>query len=403
MKKILLLALSIVVFNFAGAQDRSDSEIKRDFESEYKTLMKNLRDADSTTIGQLTQRAQAFESSYQKHRDLLNKSVYPDGYDGTIEKLQDQLKESAELVESKGRIALLEAKIKELSSQVDTLTQENAALLAQLKELKELKSQVESLRKIVKQLQDNIAKRDAAVFALVDSLFVQYDSQKLSSGDMKRLSSLEKNNVVANIKRSINDNMAFLSATGVSGLDFPQLLDEQRKFESSWSGIGKKLADAYVASKDRQREIAEVDGMIANWRSHVDEAFWKALNNIFADEKLAISPFTSGEELYNNVIRFIDDETNNTGNKSGDERVAAYEAFAYKTWGSKVKPVWVPVMKRNNMLTDNQVSDIDAKTQLWYARVQPGNTLLYVLVAALVLAILVGLYMGMKKRPTTTE
>jgi hypothetical protein len=396
MRKLIVTALSVLLFSFSFSQTKSDAEVKRDFESGFKSLMKNLRDADSATIGSTTEKVHAFEKEYEESKDMLNKVVYPDGYDGTIEKLEQQLKESIELADSKARIAQLEAKIAELSGQVDVLSKENQELLAQLKDLK---SQVEKLQRTVKQLQDNIAKRDAVVFALVDSLFVQYDQQKLTGGDMKKLSSLEKNKVVENIKRSIDENMAFLSSTGLSGLDFPKMLDEQRKFEASWNGVGKKLADAYVSQKDRAREIASVDTMLTQWRAQVDAAFWKSLNQLFADENLAVATFSNGDEFYKNVTKFIDDETNNIANKSSDEQRVTFESFAYKTWGSKVKPVWVPVMKRNGLITDDQVNDIDTKTAQWAEKVKPSNTLLYVLGAALVLAVLFGLYMGMKKRP----
>ncbi|MFA6540031.1 MAG: hypothetical protein WCT99_00370 [Bacteroidota bacterium] len=397
MKKLLIALLAMFVFGFVAAQDRSDSDIKRDFEKGFKSLMKELRGADSTTIADVTAKVQSFKSEFESHKDFLNKAVFPDGYNGTIERLEDQLKESIELASSQARIAQLEAKISELSGQVDALSKENQELLAQLKELK---TEVQQLTAKVKQLQNNIAKRDAVVFALVDSLFVQYDQQKLSNGDMKKLSSLEKNKVVENIKRSIDENLAFLSSTGLSGLDFPKMLDEQRKFENSWKGVGKKLADVYVSSSNRTKEIAEVDGKLATWRTQVDEAFWKSLNQLFADENLKIETFANGDEFAKNILKFIDDEIANANNKTAEEQVATFEAFAYKTWGSKVKPVWAPVMKRNSMITDEQISAIDAKTQLWSAKVKPSNTMLYVLAAALVLAVLVGLYLGMKKKPT---
>jgi cell division protein FtsB len=391
-----LLVAMLCVQSFA--QERTTSEVKRDFEKEYKTLMRNLRNADLSTIGPLNADVEKFENDYKQYREFLNKAVFPDGFDGTIEKLQDQLSAAKELVESKDRIAKLEEQIRNLTGQVDNLNKENTALLEQVKKLR---NEVSELRKTVARLQDNIAKRDAIVFALVDSLFVQYDKQKLSAGDMKRFSSLEKNNVLSNIKRSVNDNVAFLSADGMSGLDFPRLLDEQRKFELNWKGVGGKLADAYTAAKDRTKEIAEVNTMIDGWRGQVDEAFWKALNKLFADENLNIAVFTNGDEFHANIIRFIDEEMANAGNKSSADQLRTFEAFAYNAWGAKVKPVWIPVMKRYEMYTDTRESEIDTKITLWQAQVQPGNMLLYALVAALVIAVLVGLYLGMKKRQPT--
>ncbi|MBW7887394.1 MAG: hypothetical protein H3C35_03410 [Bacteroidetes bacterium] len=397
MKQFIAFVLLAFLFTMGQAQERTTSEVKRDFEKEFKSLMRELRTADSTKIQALQEKVQNFENEYKAYSDFLNKAVFPDGYDGTIDKLQDQMKESVELVDSRARIAQLESQIQELSGQMNQLSKANDSLMAQLKSMK---SEMAKLRETVKALQANIAKRDEVVFALVDSLFVQYDKQQLSNKDINKISSLEKNNVIANIKRSINDNMAFLSSMAISPSDMPNVLMQQRKFENSWKGVGQKLANAYLSSKDRSKEIAEVDGKIAQWRAQVDEAFWKALNGVFANEKLSVQPFNNSEEFYNNIIRFIDDEMNNTGNKESDARLAAYEAFAYKAWGSEVKPVWVPVMKQYSLLTDDRVNEIDTKVKLWYAQVKPANTIVYILVGALVLAVIIGLYLGMKKRPT---
>lgn len=399
MRQILTLLFAFVIGISTLSAQRSDSEVKRDFEKGFKALMKDLRDADSVTIKTYTEKVAAFKTEFAEYRDFLNKSVYPDGYDETIAKLEDQLKESQLIADSQGRIAALEAQVAELSGRIDAMSNENTMLL---KQLDSLKGEMAALHAKVKDLQNKIAKRDEAVFALVDSLFVQYDTQRLSSTDMKKLTSLEKNNVVGNIKRSVNDNIALLSSSGIEALDFPRMLDEQRKFEKNWKGVGKKLADAYVGTKDRAREVTEVDNLISTWRTQVDETFWKSLNKLFADEQLNIPPVTSGDELYNNILKFIDDEMSNAENQESSERSATFEKFAYNVWGAKLKPVWLPIMKRYELFTDSQESEIDTKVKLWQSQVQPGNTLLYVLGGALVIAVLVGLYMGMKKRPTPT-
>ncbi|MBI2429011.1 MAG: hypothetical protein HYV29_09505 [Ignavibacteriales bacterium] len=399
MRQALVLCIALAIGVSTLTAQRSDSEVKRDFEKGFKALMKDLREADSASIRSYAEKVAAFKNEFTEHRDFLNKSVYPDGFDETISKLEDQLKESQLIADSQGRIRDLESQVAELTGRIDAMSSENAMLL---KQLDSLKGEVAELNAKVRRLQDNITKRDVAVFALVDSLFVQYDTQRLSTGDMRKLSSLEKNNVVGNIKRSVNDNIALLSSSGIEALDFPRMLDEQRKFEKNWKGVGKKLADAYVGAKDRAREITAVDTLISKWHSQVDEAFWKALNKVFTDEQVNVASVASGEELYNNILKFIDDEMSNAGNMDDAAREATFEKFAYNIWGAKLKPVWIPIMKRYEIFTDSQESEIDTKVKLWQSQVAPGNTLLYILVGALVIAVLVGLYLGMKKRPTTT-
>ena len=92
MKNLLIAALTLFVFTFASAQDRSDSEVKRDFEKGVKSLVKDIRNADSQEkVTELTAKVEKFKNDYKSHQEFLNKAVYPDGYDGFIEKLQDQL------------------------------------------------------------------------------------------------------------------------------------------------------------------------------------------------------------------------------------------------------------------------------------------------------------------------
>lgn len=390
----VLLACVALLVGGMNAQERTQSEMKRDFETRFVLLTKNLNSAENEqTLTKLLSDVAEFETEFKPHRDFLNTAVFPDGYDGLI----DRLKKSKELAEKKIRASQLEKEIAALSGQVESLKEENAALRSQLSKAQ---AELAALKNTIAVLQDEIRKRDEAVFALVDSLFVKYDTEQLSGADMKKLSVLEKKNVVASIKRSVNDNILFLSSASFSPQQIPQLLNEQRRFESSWSGVGQKLSKAYVPSSLQAKEVSEIGGLIANWRTLTDGVFWKGLNEIFAAEKLPIAPFTGGEEMYNNILKFIDDETNNTAGRSDADRNTLYEAFAYKTWGSKLKPSWIPVMIRHGLFTEAQLEEIDARTKAWSAGLQPmqSNTLMYLLIGALVAAVLAGVYLGTRKR-----
>ncbi len=391
---ILLLACVLLFAGGLNAQERTQSDIKRDFETRFVLLTKNLNSAENEQmLTKLLSDVSTFEAEFKPHRDFLNTAVFPDGYDGLI----DRLKKSKELAEKKVRAAQLEKEIAALTDQVESLKEENAALRSQLSKAQ---AELTALKNTIAVLQDEIRKRDEAVFALVDSLFVKYDTEQLSGADMKKLSVLEKKNVVASIKRSVNDNILFLSSASFSPQQIPQLLNEQRRFESSWSGVGQKLSRAYVPSSLQAKEVSEIGGLIANWRTLTDGVFWKGLNEIFAAEKLPITPFTNGEEMYNNVVKFIDDETNNTSGRSEAERTILFESFAYKTWGSKLKPSWIPVMIRHGLFTEAQQEEIDARTKAWSASLQPmqSDTLMYVLIGAILAAVLAGVYLGTRKR-----
>jgi hypothetical protein len=177
-------------------------------------------------------------------------------------------------------------------------------------------------------------------------------------------------------------------------------LNEQRRFESSWKGVGQKLSKAYVPSSLQAKEVSEINGLITNWHMLTDGVFWKGLNEIFADEKLPIAPFSNGDEMYANIIKFIDSEIQNTAQRNPTEKTVVFEAFAYKTWGSKLKPSWIPVMMRHGLFTEEEMKEIDARTKTWSAGMKPieDSTLSYILIGALVVAILAGIYLGTRKR-----
>ncbi len=393
----ILTIMFMSIFLFIGgtqAQDKTQSDIKRDFEKRFVLLTKNLNSAENEeNLSRLLREVDAFVAEFKPHQEFLNKAVFPDGYDGLIERLG----KSRELAEKKIRASQLEKEIAGLNSQVQNLKEENASLRAQLAKAQ---SELASLKNTIAALQNEIRKRDEAVFALVDSLFVKYDTDQLSGTDMKKLSVLEKKNVVGTIKRSVSDNILFLSSASFSPQQIPKLLDEQRRFESSWKGVGEKLSKAYLPSSMQAKEVSEINGLIVNWRTMTDGVFWKGLNEVFAAEKVAIAPFSSGEEMYSNIMKFIDDEIANTAGRSSAERKSIYEAFAYKTWGSKLKPSWIPVMVRNGLFTDEQLAGVDARTKAWAAEMSPmeSNTLSYILMAALAIAVLAGIYLGTRKR-----
>ena len=401
MKHSIILLLSILLFTFSTAQERSNSEVKRDFEKDYKALLKTITNAATTDeIAQVGVKVNAFDSTYKPYQEFLNKALYPDNFDVSIEKLKESFTYSEQKIKAIGenaaRIVELEQQVATLTEQVITLNGQNTSLLAQLKEAK---AERDSLLKVVANLRTNLAKRDKAIFALIDSLFMQYDKNIQPTGDVQKnqQAKLERSNVLTNVKRAVADTVEFLSSTQLSGNDIARLYGEQKKFESNWNGVKKLVGDAYLTNKEKVREIPEIDTMIAQWRTKVNEAFWKSLNGMFSDAKLSVAPITNGSEIHPAIARFIDDQINGAAAKS-DDAYAVYQSFE-KIWSESLKPIWVPVWKENNMMTDAQAADIDTKILLWHSKVKPSNWLIYALFGLIVLAVAYILYGRMKSKP----
>ena len=400
MIRTLLFTASLLLFTFVSAQERSNSEVKRDFEKDYKALLKSISGAETPeAMAAVGEKVDAFEKEYQPYSAFLNKALYPDDFDASIEKLKAQFTYSEQKVkaigESAARIASLEAQVTTLTDQVNNLTGQNATLLAQLKQAT---AQRDSLLKVVATLRENIAKRDKAIFSLVDSMFAQYDKNTQPTGDVQKSqqAKLEKSTVLTNIKRAVQDNLEFLSSTMLTGSDVAKLYGEQRTFESKWNGVKNPIAAAYLSQKEKTREINAIDSLVSEWHMKVDEAFWKSLNGLFTAAKLSVPMIAQGTDIHDVLAKYIDAQTNGTAPKSDRAPYEVYQAFE-KLWTGELKPVWVPVWKQAGLFTDANTADIDTKMQLWYAKVKPGNWMLYGAIGLLVLAVAYILYSRMKK------
>ena len=163
------------------------------------------------------------------------------------------------------RITELEVKIRELSDQVMNLTNQNETLLAQVQQLsqnvKKLSGDlfnsttpIDSLHNLIVKLRQGLQERDALIFALTDSLFMQYDK---NVGDMKDiekqglLSKIDRHGIIGNVKRSILDNLTFLETTQLKGSDLVTLVRQQKRFQSQWTGLAPKLVSLYLSGKSK--------------------------------------------------------------------------------------------------------------------------------------------------------
>ncbi len=409
---LLLIGLSIE----AAAQKRSDYAIVNEFESRYKDILKSINQvktvqecADvSTSIDEL-------EKSTVENRDLLDKAMFPDKFDERILKARVQLRlfqEKLGIIESQVvHIAELETKVRELSAMVEKLSGENAALLNDVKRLDENVrtvskgdlSMIDSLKSVITKLQSNLRDRDNMIFALVDSLFLQYDKDVSGLKDIEKqriVVKVDKNNVLSNVKKSIQDNIAFLDATQLTGSDLSKVLKEQRKFSSQWKGLGAKLAQLYLGGKQRTSELAQVDTLLVRWEGKTSVALWKAFNAAFKQNGVVVKEFATGQEFFTNVTAMLDAEIQNPTKEGGDARYKRYTNFEEKIWKSDVGTVWIPMLAEQGKITDAQKKEIESKVDKWRSTVSPPSIALYVAIFLLIVVLLAGLYVRNKKGKT---
>ena len=423
MKTIIqLIALLAIVSCTGTAQQKSDYDLVQRFQSLTKSVANSIDQAKTVQdCAEANTSLDAIEKEFGDEKILINKANYPDGYDKTIEQLRGKLlirQRDLGVIESQiVRITELEVKISELSDQVKKLTSQNETLMAQVQQLtanvKKLSGDLfnaatpmDSLRSMIVKLRQGLQERDVLIFALTDSLFMQYDK---NVGDMKDvekqglLSKIDRHGIIGNVKRSIIDNITFLESTQLKGSDLVTLVRQQKRFQSQWIGLSTKLASLYLSGKSKKSEVAFVDSMLATWGDKVDGAMWRSLNMLFKEKGFILKEFKNGDDFVMTFIAFFDEQIQNINKESEDSRYKLFSNFNESLWQTDLKATWLPALIELQKITETQKKELEAKYDRWHASVMPGASwLTYILIVLGVLLIaIVGVWI-FRKGPKTT-
>jgi cell division protein FtsB len=396
------LLIGLLVSGPALSQ-RSDRAVVDAFESRIKGLARAIDTARTVQeCAEISANIDALEDQYRPERDLLDKALYPDDFVQTMQKVRDRLKvRQADLgvVETQfARITELELRVVELTEQVTGLTAENVKLIADVDRLTQNISllgaqavadqrMIDSLRTVLKKLQQNLSARDKLIFALVDSIFVQYGKPGMDLTDLEKrgvLAKLERRDALTSIKRAIAENLYLLESTALKGSDFAEIARQQKAFQAQWQGLGPKLADVYYTEKRKKNELALVDSMLARWTAKTDERVWAALGDLFKEKGFVLEPFADGEQFTASFLKMMDAEVRNDRNEQSAVRMKLFTNFDTNLWIPELKTGWMPTLVETGKLTAGQVEQVEEKVEEWRRAVAGISWITYVLIAAIV-------------------
>jgi len=235
----------------------------------------------------------------------------------------------------------------------------------------------------------------------VDSLFMQYDKSVSSMKDVEKQSlagRLDRRSVFSNMKKSIQDNIAFLQTTQLSSKDLVEMINEQKRFASQWKAFGAKLQGLYEPGKKGANEIKDVQSLLDDWGQKADASFWRGLNLAFQEKGLGVKSFNSGSEFKTNLLSFIDSEIKDASEGKKDESFKAYQTFYDSVWVMQLKPAWIPLLVDSGKISDSDRQEIETQVSNWESAVSPSRVWLYVLVI-IVLLVLAYVFFRKKKSP----
>ena len=402
---VLVLFFFTGVINISNAQ--SDREIVDNFKAEYSAIEKSIKDATSLQeLQPVADKITTLNSKYLAHKGLLDKSLYPDKFDESIDKLN-----KAYLLRQGdfSTIDVLQTEVGELKQQVEVLNQRNNELLSQVQRLEAQRDKdaktIKKLEKLVVELRESIHERDNLVLAMIDSLMppTMRDKDVFSTEDKSEVASQEqRDNVLNNVKTTIRDNIKFIKATSLKPDDLKEIKEQQKDFINKWQKVGVRLVEVYADNDKKSEELKQIDDLFNEWNAAVRQEAWESINEEFSLNGIELRSFRNGEDFTASVETFIDDELKNLGVKSEEESKRIYAQFADSTWFKTIQPVWMTYLVENKMLTDENKNKMESKIGEWKNALYPSNWWIYVVIAIVIIAI-VAFILTKRRKPKSAE
>jgi hypothetical protein len=419
MKLYRYVSILLVLFNCVFyAQQTSDYAVVQRFQGMTRSIAHNIDQAKTVQeCADASTSIDAIEKEFDSDKALLDKAIYPDGYEKKIEQLRGKLlirQRDLGIIESQlTRIAELEVKVRELSDQVAKLNIQNENLLGDVKKLSQniqklsgdlfsSSTPIDSLRKMIVTLRQGLQERDALIFALTDSLFLQYDK---NVGDMKDvekqglMGKMERHGIINNVKRSILDNITFLEATQLKGSDLVTLVRQQQRFQSQWIGLAPKIASLYLSGKAKKNEVVGIDSMLAVWGDKVDGALWRSFNMLFKEKGFIIKEFNNGEEFCTSLLAFLEEKIQNPSKETNETRFKLFTNFNDTLWHADLNATWLPALIELHKISEIQKKDIELKVEQWHSSVQPGVSWMTYVLIVLCMVVVVVVIMRFLQKP----
>jgi hypothetical protein len=387
---LALLAISICTI---AAQQKSDYAIVQRFQTMTKSIANNIDQVKTVQeCAEANASIDAVEKEFNDEKTLINKANYPDGYDKAIEQLRGKLlirQRDLGIIESQiVRITELEVKVRELSDQVLNLTNQNETLLTQVQQLSQnvnklsgdlfnTATPIDSLHNLIVKLRQGLQERDALIFALTDSLFMQYDKNVSDMKDIEKqglLAKLDRHGIIGNVKRSILDNISFLETTQLKGTDLVTLVRQQKRFRSQWTGVAPKLASLYLNGKSKSSEIHVVDSMLTAWGDKVEGGMWRSLNMLIKEKNFTIREFKNGDEFVLSFHSFLDEQIQSANKETDGAPLRLFTNFNENLWLTDLNATWLPSLTELGIISESQKKDVESKYEKWRAAVTPGAT-----------------------------
>ena len=410
MKRLIIKYVILFLFLLTATSifAQSDYEMVQSFKERYQKLSDGIKLATNLEdLDNLSLEIDNLKRDFSAKRGILDESLYPENFNSAFENLASSLDLRREDFTS---ITVLQTEVTTLKSEVDLLNRRNNELINQITVIESQRKKdaatIEKLEKLVADLRTTILKRDQLIFSIVDSLTPKLagDVSTMTQQDKEQVySQVEKNNLLAVVKKSLRDNSRFLEVTSLKASDLDAVKNEQQNFVTMWRKIGPKLVDVYATKGDKSAELKDIDNLFNVWSNRIRKEAWESINEEFSLNNINLQNFNNGDDFTNVLSQYISDEIKNYGVKSKEDSENAYTLFADSVWFKTISSEWMPYLIDNKLLATEQKDVIEKKISEWKSVVSPQSLTWLYAVAGLAIVFIIGLVILLRKKKTPTD
>ncbi len=380
---ILISFLLVINTKLSAQQDYQIVQSFKDKNQQIESAIKNAQSLDQ--LKQIQSQIDQLKSDFQSHRDLLDKSLYPEDFDSSIEKLNEDLNQREN---DFGQITSLQTQVSQLKVQIDTLNAKNADLLNQVLQIQEQnKKDIARLQRTIHELRYSLVQRDRLVMSILGGMLPpSYETTgQLSAGEKEKIySRAKKTDLISNLKRSIDDNIKFLQVTTLSPSDLRSIKGQEKDLDNMWKNVGPEIINIYSSKKEKTKDVTEIDSAFSGWRNAIDQEAWNSIRQKFVEHGITLDSFSNGDEFTQTLSNYIDDQIKN----SDSDSKRLYENFADTLWAGQIKPGWIPYLTESNMITNVEKDKIESEIAQWKNAVSSSSlTWLYILIAVVLIVV----------------
>ncbi len=397
LQRILAFALLTLVTAlpaaYAQQQTQSDYQIVNNFRTQYSNLNSQVESARTVDeINDAISKINAFENQYDSHRELINNAVYPQSYDEMISSLknaaQSNLAHLQTIQSQSQRLAELNQQVSQYSKQLQRLSSEADSIRSIM-----TKSQTSTrnLRALVSRYKKNMQQRDQLIRAMIDTLYVAANQPNAVQGENAAGKSMAEANVLGTIRNMIQQNVNFIDNNPtISTEDMLRLYTVQAEFSQMWNQLGEKIATIYSQNEKSMEVVSDINKSNQEWHNKIAGNTFKSIAATFKQKGFDLPQFNDGPGFYAALRTYLDSAIKRSREHADNAEYQSFQKFS-DLWNNTVKTQWAEYLVQGNILTYDQIANVDAKITQWGQTAQPKSyaIFIYLAIALLIIIILV--------------